>query len=534
MKIKDSQEIQASEPSRPTSPGSTMVLLIDDQAIVAQSVRRLLADRPNIDLHYCPDPIEAVRTANEMRPTVILQDWVMPSIAGLDLLRMFRANPLTADVPIIVLSSEDDPDVKRQAFAAGANDYLIKLPDRIELIARIESHSKAYMIQLQRDEAFRNLRESQQRLSESNVVLISLNHRVEEAYEKLNLMLQETEQRAREAVQLTELIDVLQSCQKTDEAYDVVKNSLPSILSSRSGALCITSSSRSVVEAVAIWGDAVGTETTFDPANCWALRRGKAHLVKDTDSPMRCSHVFARPGGAYVCVPLAAQGETLGVLYLECPSEPSASAIERSDTQMEAFSRQGTAVGQRISLALANLSLREVLRVQSIRDPLTGLFNRRYLEESMERELRRAARSHESVAVLMLDIDHFKRFNDTFGHQGGDALLRALGDFISKHTRGQDIACRYGGEEFVLVLSSASSDAAIKRAELLREELKQLTVQHAGQILGRITFSIGIAIFPQHAGTPEELLRTADEALYRAKHEGRDRVVMGQTLPPSS
>src|SRR5262249_19622673 len=151
-------------------------------------------------------------------PTVILQDWVMPSIDGLDLLRMFRNNPVTADTPIIVLSSEGDSDVKRRAFAPGASDYLVKLPDRVALIGRIESHSKAYHIQLQRDEAFRSLRESQQRLSESNVALISLNQRLEEAYAKLNGILHDTEQSAQAAHQLTELIDVLQSCHTIEEA----------------------------------------------------------------------------------------------------------------------------------------------------------------------------------------------------------------------------------------------------------------------------------------------------------------------------
>ena len=160
---------------------STMVLLIDDQAIVAQAVRRLLAGLPDIDLHYCFDPIDAIRIANEVKPTVILQDWVMPSITGLDLLQLFRANPGTAETPIIVLSSEENPEIKSQAFAAGANDYLVKLPDKVEVIARIRYHSKAYLNAIQREEAFRALRESQQQLLESNTALISLNQKLEEA-----------------------------------------------------------------------------------------------------------------------------------------------------------------------------------------------------------------------------------------------------------------------------------------------------------------------------------------------------------------
>jgi signal transduction histidine kinase len=160
---------------------SMMVLLVDDQAMVAHAVRRLLADLPDIDLHYCPDPIDAIKEANRIKPTVILQDLVMPSIDGLDLVRLFRANPATAETPIIVLSTEEDPQVKSRAFAIGANDYLVKLPDKVELIARIRYHSRAYLSQIQRDDAFRALRESQQQLLTTNTSLIALNQALEEA-----------------------------------------------------------------------------------------------------------------------------------------------------------------------------------------------------------------------------------------------------------------------------------------------------------------------------------------------------------------
>jgi len=232
----------------PDAPGiSSMVLLVDDQAMVAEALRRLLSDKPEIDLHYCPDPIDAIKTANEIKPTVILQDWVMPSIDGLDLLRLFRSNPSTSETPIIVLSTEESPEIKSQAFSAGANDYLIKLPNKTELLARIQYHSKAYLSRIQRDEAFRTLRESQQKLSESNVTLISLNRRLEETHEKLNIALQQAEQRAREAVRLTELMDVLQSCQTVEEAYNVTGSTLPKTASSDQGA------SRPDAEAIGVW-----------------------------------------------------------------------------------------------------------------------------------------------------------------------------------------------------------------------------------------------------------------------------------------
>jgi diguanylate cyclase (GGDEF)-like protein/PAS domain S-box-containing protein len=344
-----------------------------------------------------------------------------------------------------------------------------------------------------------------------------------DVHERLHRALAAAEEQAREAEKVTELLDILQSCGTAEEAYKITEDSLPGVLSARSGALCITSSSRNIVEAVSTWGEPLTTQKTFRPDDCWALRRGKVHRVRDPGSSLRCAHVQGSPADGYLCAPLAAQGETLGVLYLECRAPSAVPSPGPSADQMEALGRQATGVGERISLALANLRLREVLRGQSLRDPLTGLFNRRYMEESLERELRRAVRNNQCLALLMLDIDHFKRFNDTFGHQGGDTLLRALGDFLIQRTRGQDAACRYGGEEFAVILSGASLEAAQRRAELLRKDLKHLTVQHAGQVLGSVTFSIGIATFPGHA-TTEELLQAADQALYRAKTEGRDRV----------
>jgi diguanylate cyclase (GGDEF)-like protein/PAS domain S-box-containing protein len=350
-----------------------------------------------------------------------------------------------------------------------------------------------------------------------------------QALEKLHAALAAAERQAQDTAKLTELLDILQSCQTTEEAYRITEGSLPTVLPARSGALCITSPSRNIVEAVATWGEALATEKTFRPDDCWALRRGKVHRVRELMSSLRCAHVGGTPADGYVCVPLAAQGETLGVLYAECPARPRTPAQGLQEDPLEALGRQAGAVGERVSLALANLRLRAVLRGQSLRDPLTGLYNRRYMEESLERELRRAARNHQPVALLMLDIDHFKQFNDTFGHQAGDTLLRAFGDFLLKRTRGQDVACRYGGEEFALILSGASVEVAHERAEILREDLKRLTVEYAGQVLGSVTLSIGVAGFPGH-DTSEELLHAADQALYRAKAEGRDRVIVGQIV----
>ena len=178
-----------------------------------------------------------------------------------------------------------------------------------------------------------------------------------------------------------------------------------------------------------------------------------------------------------------------------------------------------------LSLSLANLNLTETLRQQSIRDPLTNLFNRRYLEETLERELLRATRNQEELGVIMLDIDLFKQFNDTYGHQAGDALLKTLGGFFTANIRGEDVACRYGGEEFLLLLPGSSLATTEKRAEEIRKKVHNLAVNYQEQLLPSVSLSFGVAEFPRHGATAAQLIHNADLALYKAKAEGRDRVV---------
>jgi diguanylate cyclase (GGDEF)-like protein len=181
---------------------------------------------------------------------------------------------------------------------------------------------------------------------------------------------------------------------------------------------------------------------------------------------------------------------------------------------------------EQLSLALSNLRLQDSLRTQSIRDPLTGLYNRRYLEESLTRELARCDRVNKPLSVLMIDLDHFKRFNDTHGHDGGDALLTHAGRVFQAHCRAEDIACRYGGEEFTLILPEVDAERARQRAEEIRLAVEKLDVQHRRERLSSVTTSIGVGTFPDNARAMDELLRRADAALYKAKQQGRNRVVL--------
>ncbi len=352
------------------------------------------------------------------------------------------------------------------------------------------------------------------------------------ADEQLKVALLESEELARESKVLSELGDSLQSCQTVEEAYRMCASALPEILGFRPGALCILNSSRDLVESVATWNDCSTTEPVFHPDDCWALRRGKPYAGLSSSLP--CSHVHASVARSYLCVPIAAQGETLGVLYTENKASVHATSAQAVQFEQATLNRRADAVAERVSLALANLKLRELLRNQSIRDALTGLYNRRYLEESLNRELQRAKRAGRSFSVVMLDLDHFKHFNDTFGHQVGDILLREVAGVIKGRVRAGDLACRYGGEEFSLIVAEVDTEGTLKCVESIRETIKHLSLHHRGQTLGTITVSAGIAAYPAHADNSEDLIRAADEALYQAKKAGRDCTFVYQPLESSS
>jgi diguanylate cyclase (GGDEF)-like protein len=219
-----------------------------------------------------------------------------------------------------------------------------------------------------------------------------------------------------------------------------------------------------------------------------------------------------------LCIPILAQGETLGILHFQSTDE--APQLEASE-----LSFKTTFAGQ-VGLSIANIRLREALRTQSVRDALTGLYNRRYLEEVMDREIRRAGRAGQSLGVLMLDLDHFKRFNDTYGHDAGDAVLREAAAFLLKNVRAEDFVCRFGGEEFVVILPTADLEGARTRGERLQTKMRELSILHQGRSLGMVTFSVGVAAFPEHGMSPKELMAAADAAMYEAKRGGRDRVMV--------
>src|SRR5216684_1633396 len=345
--------------------------------------------------------------------------------------------------------------------------------------------------------------------------------------EALDRLVRELELRTKQMTSLNEMGSLLACSGTIKEACTVVSDSLQKLFpDAPSGALYLFKSSRDLIEAAARWGKKDVLAPTFPPDACWSLRRGQPHWSGHPGSGVACQHLTQRSTSECLCVPMVAQGNTVGVLHLEFES---ATALERDsgkESFREAHQQLAVSAASQIALSLASLQLRETLRDQAIRDPLTLLFNRRFLEESLERELQLAGRKKQSIAVLFLDLDHFKSFNDSFGHDAGDMVLQSLADLFRTFFRSTDICCRYGGEEFAIILPESSSRDAAIRADALRSEVKNLRLQYKKQAVGQLTLSVGVAAFPEHGSTSVDLLKIADQCLYESKSRGRDVVTV--------
>ena len=345
--------------------------------------------------------------------------------------------------------------------------------------------------------------------------------------ESLDRLVKELELRTKQMTELNEMGHLLECSATVSEACQVAAHSVQKLFPNAAcGALYLFRSSRDLVEAAVRWGKRDALSPTFPPDSCWSLRRGQPHWSGHPGNSVDCLHIAGSPTSENLCVPMVAQGNTLGVLQIEFDAEADPWHDSASDDLRDARKRLAISISSQIALSLANLQLRDVLREQAIRDPLTRLFNRRFLEESLERELRRAARKKQSVAVLFLDIDHFKTFNDTFGHEAGDRVLVALADLFRNFFRATDICCRYGGEEFAIILPESSSRDTAVRADALRLEVKRLRLQFKKETLGQLSISAGVAAFPEHGLSSHDLLRIADQCLYESKSSGRDIVTV--------
>jgi diguanylate cyclase (GGDEF)-like protein/PAS domain S-box-containing protein len=338
--------------------------------------------------------------------------------------------------------------------------------------------------------------------------------------DELLALVNELQWRDRQMQLLNRMNELLQTCLTREEAYRVITLSAANLFTEHNGAFAIQGGGNGNMEVVAHWGAEAVVESSFTLNDCWALRLGQIHEVVDLKAGLVCSHFTHPPQNGYFCLPLTVQGETLGVLSL-------IDNADQTGKHRPGLKQLAVSVGETIKLSLSNLKLRDELRQQAIQDPLTGLFNRRYLDETLPRELNRARRLRAPLCVVMLDIDGFKHFNDSFGHSLGDSLLREFGHVLREQLRKSDISCRYGGDEFVLVMPDSSIANTQERVEQIRMFIKGIHPSHDdGQLIDKITLSAGIACMPEHGTTENGLLRAADEALYTAKKTGRDRIVI--------
>ena len=325
--------------------------------------------------------------------------------------------------------------------------------------------------------------------------------------------------KAAESELLTSTRDELQLCMTAEQAHETTVRRMELLLPGTNGALLVINNSRRMVEVEATWGGPTGLQDGFSPEACCGLRAGRARWRQKGKSELQCTHFAGSAPEAYLCVPLAAHGETLGFLYVGCAT---AECVALAEERMPLISE----LAELASLSIASLKLRAKLEVQSIRDALTGLFNRHFMEIALEREMHRAQRQGTSVAVVMLDVDHFKRLNDTFGHETGDAVLREVAECFRKTLREEDVICRYGGEEFVVIMPDVGEETALRRTEKIRASVEKLQTFVRGQLIGAVTVSAGVAMFPGASRDSKDLLEMADAALYRAKRAGRNRVEM--------
>ena len=323
---------------------------------------------------------------------------------------------------------------------------------------------------------------------------------------------------------INQLNSYLQVCRTVDETYPIVSYYAEQIFPDCDGALFLFNDSKTLVEAKSKWGNQDTTEVpVISPDDCWSLRQGKTHTTLDNDARLRCNHVVESITN-YICEPIIAQGDMLGMLHVEF-TEQEYESEEDKKQHIDSRKRLTKITADNLALSLVSLKLREALQNQSVKDPLTQLFNRRYMEESLEREIHRCVRATSGLGVIMADVDHFKKFNDQFGHDAGDLVLIEFANLLKNKFRTSDIICRYGGEEFFIIMPMASKQIVLQRAEDIRQSLKSLKIFAKDVELPQVTSSFGVSyISGSTVVSVEKLLKAADVALYQSKKDGRDKV----------
>ncbi|MFB9213821.1 sensor domain-containing diguanylate cyclase [Vibrio sinaloensis] len=333
------------------------------------------------------------------------------------------------------------------------------------------------------------------------------------------------EKSTREIELLHQLANMLAACNSIKEAQVVVADIIPRLLGDINGAVSIMRESRNQLEIKLDWGGEWPASKVYAPNDCWSLRKGKFHLSHEKHHNLVCNHMSGLDDdGTTLCIPLTAHGNTVGMFHLYFGHQD---APLTEETKQLAFT-----LAEHLGLALANLSLQEKLRSQAMRDPLTGLYNRRYFEEVLDSEWSKANQDKSPLSLLMLDLDHFKRFNDNFGHDAGDYVLKEVANLLTRNTLDTHVACRLGGEELAIICPETESHDSLQLANQIVDEVRELHLDLKGLSLGQLGVSIGVTTFPDLNGSPEELVKAADTALYQAKDNGRSQAIHTSAKKP--
>ncbi len=348
-----------------------------------------------------------------------------------------------------------------------------------------------------------------------------LEARVDERTGELSGHLTALKERNKEIETINYMGDMFQACHNPDEIYSIMIDTIEKLFPESAGQIMELHTAGKSLEVVASWGDLEkDPDIVFKPDDCWSIRRGKTHYIEGANGAMTCLHIkrTVPPSMSWICIPMSAQGEIFGVLHTRF-----------SDKRAEDESRRNRhrvleTVAEQAALSLSNIRLQQRLREQSIKDALTGLYNRRYTQEVMKLEQKRADRQGDSIGVLLMDIDNFKKINDTFGHDAGDEVLKRIAGILGGVFRANDTICRYGGEEFLVIMPGTESDSAIQKAEAMRDAVEHdLKFSWHGEQIS-VTVSIGVASYPFERLPISRIIDLADKALYKAKKQGRNRV----------